>query len=58
MHKIRKTYATTLIDKNVSESFIQEQMGHSDISTTRKLYYFSNQAEQTKYDQIEKAVSF
>ena len=58
MHKIRKTYATTLIDKKVSESFIQEQMGHSDISTTRKLYYFSNEFEEEKYKQIEEAVSF
>ena len=58
MHKIRKTYATTLIDKKVSESFIQEQMGHSDITTTRKLYYFSNEFEEEKYKQIEEAISF
>ena len=58
IHKIRKTYATTLIDNNVSESFIKEQMGHSDISTTRKLYYLSNKSKQTKLEQIEKAVSF
>ena len=58
MHKIRKTYATTLIDSDVSEGFIQEQMGHSDINTTRKLYYFSNQSEQKKYKQIEEAISF
>lgn len=58
IHKIRKTYATTLIDNNVSESFIKEQMGHSDISTTRKLYYLSNKSKQTKLKQIEEAVSF
>lgn len=33
MHKIRKTYGTTLIDSNVNEGFITEQMRHSDIST-------------------------
>ena len=35
MHKIRKTYGTTLIDSDVDEGFITEQMGHSDISTTK-----------------------
>lgn len=58
MHKIRKTYGTTLIDNNVSERFIIEQMGHSDISTTKKLYYFSNKATHQKEIQIENAISF
>lgn len=55
IHKIRKTYATTLIDNNVSESFIKEQMGHSDISTTRKLYYLSNKSKEAKLKQIKKS---
>lgn len=58
MHKIRKTYGTTLIDGNVDEIFIAEQMGHSDISTTRKLYYFSNKSMKNKERQIENAVYF
>lgn len=58
IHKVRKTYGTTLIDNNVADSFIQSQMGHSDVSTTRKLYYFSNQSEESKYKQIEEAISF
>lgn len=57
MHKIRRTYGTTLIDENVDESLIMEQMGHSDISTTQKFYYFSNKAQKTKEAQIEKAIS-
>ena len=58
MHKIRKTYGTTLIDAKVDEGFIKEQMGHSDITTTKKLYYFSNKTEKNKTIQIENAISF
>lgn len=58
MHKIRKTYGTALIDGNVDERFITEQMGHSDITTTKKLYYFSNKTTKQKEMQIEKALSF
>lgn len=58
MHKIRKTYGTTLIDANVDDSLIMEQMGHSDIATTRKYYYYSNKNSQNNQNQIEKAISF
>jgi hypothetical protein len=34
------------------------QMGHSDISTTKKLYYFSNKTMKNKEKQIENAISF
>ena len=57
MHKIRKTYGTTLIDANVDESLIMEQMGHKDISTTKKFYYFSNKNEKSKAIQIKRAIS-
>lgn len=58
MHKIRKTYGTTLIDSHVDESFIKEQMGHADITTTKKIYYFSNKSQKKKVEQIENAISF
>lgn len=57
-HKIRKTYGTTLINSNVDESFVIEQMGHSDIKTTKEYYYFSNRNKQKKVKQIDKAISF
>jgi integrase len=57
-HKIRKTYGTTLLDNDVNDSFVAEQMGHSDISTTRKLYYYSNKSYQTKLNQIRTAIDF
>lgn len=55
-HKIRKTYGTTLIDAGVDEAIIAEQMGHTDISTTKKFYYFSNKSEAKKIEQISSAV--
>lgn len=42
LHKARKTYATHLIDAGVPESIIKQQMGHTDITTTREFYYFNN----------------
>lgn len=57
-HKIRKTYGTTLLDNNVDDIFVAQQMGHTDVSTTRKLYYFSNKSRNTKLAQISQAVNF
>ena len=55
-HKIRKTYGTMLIDRNVDESIVAEQMGHADISTTKRYYYFSNKGEEKKREQINRAI--
>ena len=57
MHKIRKTYGTTLLDADVDESTVAEQMGHSDIATTKRFYYRSNKNDNTKFEQISKALS-
>jgi len=54
-HKIRKTYGTMLIDGDVDDAVVAEQMGHVDISTTRKYYYYSNKSEKKKIEQLEKA---
>jgi len=58
MHKIRKTYATTLIDADVDDSIVMEMMGHSDIATTRKFYYFSRSGEDKKKEQIYRAIAY
>lgn len=57
MHKIRKTYGTTLLDGDVDESLIMSQMGHSDIKCTKQYYYFSNKNEDKKEEQIRKALN-
>ena len=57
MHKIRKTYGTTLLDNQVSEALVAHQMGHADISTTKKYYFRNNQSERHKIEEIERALS-
>lgn len=39
-NKIRKTYASALLDSGVPESVVISQMGHTQISTTKTFYYF------------------
>ena len=56
-HKIRKTYASTLIDANVENSIIKHQMGHSDIKTTFDHYYRDRTTSEYKTEQITKAIT-
>lgn len=56
MHKIRKTYGTTLLNNNVPESLVAEQIGHADISTTKKFYYVENQDDESKIETIKNAL--
>lgn len=58
MHKIRKTYATLLLDAGCDEAFVVSQMGHSDIKVTRDYYYFTNKRENDYISQINKAIDF
>lgn len=55
LNKIRKTYATTLIDKRVDDSLIIAQMGHTDITTTKNYYYKNRKNMQQKSLIIDKA---
>nr|DAG71326.1 MAG TPA: Integrase [Caudoviricetes sp.] len=57
-HKIRRTYGTTLYDNNVNDSIICEMMGHADIETTRKYYYYSNKNDKAKIEQVANAINF
>lgn len=42
IHKARKTYATKLLNAGLDEKLIQNQMGHTDISTTKGFYWYNN----------------
>ena len=55
-HKIRKTYASKLIDANVPESIIKQQLGHSQIETTKKCYYRDMYDADYARRQIERAM--
>lgn len=58
IHKARKTYGTKLINANVDEKLIMQQMGHKDISTTRKYYLFNNLTKEEQAIQIQNAISY
>lgn len=57
IHKVRKTYATKLIDGNVPESVIKTQMGHTDIRTTFEHYYLNNKTDNEMQEYIARALS-
>lgn len=49
MHKIRKTFISTLIDNNVNINYIRETVGHESEETTYKSYCFNRlSAEKTE----------
>jgi integrase len=52
MHKIRKTYISTLIDnENININYIREQVGHADERTTYGNYCFNRKSKDlTEYD--------
>ena len=56
MHKIRKTYISTLIDKNVNIDTITETVGHKDKRTTYNNYCFSRFSEKQTENMLEKAL--
>lgn len=55
-HKIRKQYATELLDGGVPESIIIGQMGHTDILTTKNHYYRNRKNEDAKRQIINQAI--
>lgn len=56
MHKIRKTYATNLLNAGVDEKLIEKQMGHTDISTTKQFYYYNNRKPEESQEIIQNAL--
>ena len=55
-HKIRKTYGSILIDNGVDESLVIEQMGHTDIKTTREYYYKNRKNDLQKAEVINNVI--
>lgn len=52
LHKARKTCATNMLNHNLDHMTIQEQLGHTDISTTFRYYYFNNRTKEERRDEI------
>lgn len=57
-HKIRKTYGSLLLSNSVDESFVLNQMGHSNISTTQNYYYYDILDDNKKFETINKVINF
>ena len=55
-HKIRKTYGSILIDSGADESFVIEQMGHTDIKTTKDHYYKNRKNDIQKAEYINNVI--
>lgn len=58
MHVLRKTYATRLLNANVDESVIINQMGHTDITTTKGHYYYNDKAIDNMAESIGKVINY
>ena len=57
-HKIRKTYGSNLLEKNVGEAVVQRQLGHKQISTTHNFYHYDITDDDKRMALIEEAVSY
>ena len=58
MHKIRKTYISTLIDsEDININFIREQVGHTDERTTYGNYCFNRKSAVQTAQAMEKALA-
>lgn len=58
MHVLRKTYATRLLNSRVDEAIIINQMGHTDIKTTKGYYYYNDKTFEKMADLIETAINY
>ena len=56
-HKIRKTYASTLIDADVNSKIIQQQLGHKDFATTKKYYDRDRRNSDMKRSELNRAIN-
>ena len=57
MHKIRKTYISTLIDnENININYIRQQVGHGDERTTYGNYCFNRKSKDMTENEMEKAL--
>ena len=55
LHKIRKTYASVLLDSGCTEKLIMNQMGHTDIRTTLGHYYYQRRDRESNVQAVNDA---
>lgn len=52
MHKIRKTYASTLLHNGVNISIVKDMLGHADETTTLKHYIYNIEDKTETYNKV------
>ncbi len=57
-HKIRRSYGSKLLMAQVDDTLVQGQMGHGDVATTQKYYYFDIEEDKNKLKIINDALDF
>ena len=57
MHKIRKSYISSLLDAGININEIRKQVGHEDERTTLHNYCFNRNIESENEKEIEKALA-
>ena len=58
LHSIRKTYSSILLDEAISDKFIIETMGHTDISTTNGSYARPRRTAEQRLQVIDSVQEF
>lgn len=58
MHVLRKTYATRLINSGIDEAIIINQLGHTEIDTTKQYYYYNDKSIKQIAEKIEFVMNF
>lgn len=57
-HKVRKTYASILLDNQIPEKNVIELMGHTDISCTKKFYSRDRKSNEKKAEMLDQIPEF
>lgn len=57
-HKVRKTYASILLDNEIPEKNVIELMGHTDISCTKEFYSRDRKSSERKAELLENIPEF
>ena len=57
-HKIRKTYASILIDAGLDNNLVIKQMGHTNISLTESHYHRDRKDLESKIEAINSLEDF
>ena len=56
-HKMRKTYASTLINNYVPLTIVQSELGHKEPTTTLRSYVFNNTDKETERENVRNALN-